>query len=63
MSIAIASMTAPSTNYTVSLDAAGVWSCTCPSWKFSKKPIQHRACKHLRAINELLGLQIEASQN
>lgn len=61
MSIAIASMTAPNTTYTVSLDTAGIWSCTCPSWRFSKNAIARRKCKHLVAIHELLGLQLEAA--
>lgn len=24
-------------------------SCTCPAWRFQKKPIQDRTCKHVEA--------------
>lgn len=26
-----------------------VRSCTCPAWRFQKKPISERTCKHLDA--------------
>lgn len=36
--------------YTIRADAAGVVSCTCPSWKFQHAPIAARSCKHIAFV-------------
>lgn len=40
--------------YRVSVDAKQVISCTCPSWKFQKLPIEERVCKHVAFLKSTL---------
>ncbi len=35
------------TTHTIRTDSNGVMSCTCMTWRFTKKPIQDRSCKHI----------------
>ena len=36
-----------SAGYTM-LRKGGVFSCSCPAWRFQKVPIEQRTCKHLK---------------
>jgi len=51
---------------------AGSFSCTCPSWRFQRRPVYDRVCKHVKtvqmeiieqdaghAIKEMTGSEIE----
>lgn len=45
--------------YRISVDSTtGVVSCTCPSWRFMDAPIAHRACKHIRTLEEIMSMQV-----
>ncbi len=34
--------------YDITAHDTGVLYCTCPAWKFSKQPVEDRACKHVK---------------
>jgi uncharacterized Zn finger protein len=36
--------------YQVTQYTDGSFWCTCPSFKFQRKPVEERACKHTRAF-------------
>ena len=36
--------------YAVTTSPSGVVSCSCPRWRFQRKPAASRWCKHLRAM-------------
>lgn len=53
MELTIKSTTSGKT-YTIKQGKDGVLYCNCPAWKFQKKPVEQRHCKHYRmAIAEL----------
>ena len=43
-------------------NSGGVYSCTCPGWRFQSLPLDKRTCKHLRAYlgEEARGARIRA---
>ncbi|MFW6012268.1 MAG: SWIM zinc finger family protein [bacterium] len=45
----VASETEPGVVYTVAVDAAGRWGCSCPAWIYDPA---RPACKHIRAARE-----------
>ncbi len=38
----------PNKRYTIKVDAAGLFSCNCPSWIFNQRG--NRTCKHVDAL-------------
>lgn len=37
----------------------GAWVCSCAAWKFSHRPANARACKHLNALALSLAAHLE----
>lgn len=31
---------------------AGSFSCTCPAWRFQRRPVYDRVCKHVKTVLE-----------
>ena len=51
----VPSETDPSKTYKVSIDDQGNWLCSCPRFKFEKKPIaQKTPCKHILEVQRRL---------
>ena len=48
----VPSMTNPDKSYEVRLGKDGNVYCTCPAWKFQRKPVADRVCKHMRAAQQ-----------
>lgn len=46
--ISVPSDSDPGVTYDIKRFRTG-WSCTCPAWKFQKKPVHQRTCKHIQA--------------
>lgn len=44
--------------YRVAVDAKGVISCSCPSWKFQKVAIEQRECKHVAFLKSTLLVRV-----
>ena len=43
----VASETDPRVSYTVAVDAAGRWGCSCPAWIYDP---ERTPCKHVRSV-------------
>jgi len=50
----VASHSDPGKKYRVSVSLAGHYGCSCPAWKFTKKP--KADCKHIVEVKTNLGL-------
>lgn len=48
----VASETDPRVSYTVAVDAAGRWGCSCPAWIYDP---ERRPCKHVRSVQAAHG--------
>jgi predicted nucleic acid-binding Zn finger protein len=44
--------------YTVKQGRDGVVYCSCPAWKFQRKPAAQRTCKHVRRVADQLAMQV-----
>jgi hypothetical protein len=40
----------PKTMHEVTRDSRGNLYCSCPAWKFQKKPVEDRSCKHTMSV-------------
>ncbi len=46
----VASETRPGVVHQIRMGADGNVYCTCEAWKFQRKPVNERTCKHLQAF-------------
>lgn len=57
--LAVASESEPGLTYTVAIDAAGDWGCSCPAWIYDPA---RPACKHIRAAQAARAARAEAAE-
>jgi hypothetical protein len=47
----VPSMSKEGVGYDVRKGADGNIYCTCPAWRFQRKPLMERTCKHIKALS------------
>jgi predicted nucleic acid-binding Zn finger protein len=62
LTIQVPSLTEVGQSYEIKRGRDGVLYCSCPAWRFQRKPAAERSCKHMRAVAQLLTEQVNQSR-
>jgi len=52
--VTMKSQSNPNLSYEIRQAKNGHIYCTCPAWKYQRKPVQERTCKHIKALAQCM---------
>ncbi len=62
----VESSTSAGTEYTVAVDSAGNFGCSCPAWTFQRKRLLEKnpnwQCKHIKAVQSARVTEVRTEQ-